>query len=675
MASIDTFIDNVVITPDTSDLKDPVDTSTEGLGNITLSGEQTLNGVATSGSRVIVVEQTNGEDNGPYLTSAGAWTRSARADSDAKVTSGLRLIVTDSGSTKFLTEYVLTTSDPIILGTTVLTFSALPVLGTHAIGGSDHTASTLAALNSKISDATVVDTGDARFSDARVPLSHALGGSEHSASTLAALNALVSDATLIDTADARLSDARTPTAHTHDGDTLQLDGVNSDGGTFSFTTTGAVTFNQVVTVGDGSLLATSAAPTTDAMIANKKYVDDNVAGAGSSITDADADTGIQAEANADEDIIRILRGTNDKLNIGCPFTDVGINALIDSLGAEGGLGILPEGSYVMSGNVTVDQSNTVLQGTGAGSIMDSFALSGTIIHIDLTGGQDKCEVSHLAFLGNDGAGDSEVFISASASDDLKIFNNFFTDSDNEDVRVNNSNRYKIAFNTSKNPDGTSFIFPLSSGLFLGNTTSDALTGGSWTSGSNIIALNFEIGNSTGFILNGDDSIVIGNLGNSQGVGFNSTNLSNSVIVSNTQRSPSGNAYQFTGSDHLTFVGNSATLAGGIGVQFTGGGNNIAIGSNMVTLAGNTFDDFVLDGFNNCTLIGNIGAGAAARAERGLRLNNSDSNVIIGQMFTAHDTAGMLISGDSDNNIIMFNHLDGESVARIVNTSSGVNNII
>jgi len=34
--------------------------------------------------------------------------------------------------------------------------------------------------------------------------------------------------------------------HTHDGDTLQLDAVNSDGGAFSFNTTGAVTFNQDV---------------------------------------------------------------------------------------------------------------------------------------------------------------------------------------------------------------------------------------------------------------------------------------------------------------------------------------------------------------------------------------------------------------------------------------------
>ncbi|KKK62876.1 hypothetical protein LCGC14_2999950, partial [marine sediment metagenome] len=37
-------------------------------------------------------------------------------------------------------------------------------------------------------------------------------------------------------------------AHTHDGDTLQLDGINSNGGAFGFNTTGVVTFNQGINV-------------------------------------------------------------------------------------------------------------------------------------------------------------------------------------------------------------------------------------------------------------------------------------------------------------------------------------------------------------------------------------------------------------------------------------------
>ena len=46
-----------------------------------------------------------------------------------------------------------------------------------------------------------------------VPSLHAFAGAEHSPSTLAAINGKVSDATLIDTLDSRLSDARTPLSH------------------------------------------------------------------------------------------------------------------------------------------------------------------------------------------------------------------------------------------------------------------------------------------------------------------------------------------------------------------------------------------------------------------------------------------------------------------------------
>ena len=93
----------------------------------------------------------------------------------------------------------------------------------HGMGSDRHTPGTLAALNGKVSDATLIDTGDARLSDARTPTAHGLGGAEHAAGTLAELNAKVSDDTLIGTGDARLSDARTPTAHSHDVDVEMIE--------------------------------------------------------------------------------------------------------------------------------------------------------------------------------------------------------------------------------------------------------------------------------------------------------------------------------------------------------------------------------------------------------------------------------------------------------------------
>lgn len=102
------------------DIKAGVDTTTFGVGNITLSGEQTLNGLLTSASRVLVVEQTLSEDNGIYDTAVGAWTRTPDADGTPsnEVSNGNTLHVLNSGSTDFKSKYILVTSDPITVGTT-----------------------------------------------------------------------------------------------------------------------------------------------------------------------------------------------------------------------------------------------------------------------------------------------------------------------------------------------------------------------------------------------------------------------------------------------------------------------------------------------------------------------------------------------------------------------------
>jgi len=62
----------------------------------------------------------------------------------------------------------------------------------HALGGENHTADTLANLNTKVSDATLIDTADSRLSDARTPTSHATshvtGGADIVANAIAAGN-------------------------------------------------------------------------------------------------------------------------------------------------------------------------------------------------------------------------------------------------------------------------------------------------------------------------------------------------------------------------------------------------------------------------------------------------------------------------------------------------------
>ena len=93
--------------------------------NITLSGTQTIDGVSVLASeRVLVKNQSTGSQNGIYVCDASTWSRAVDADASAEVTSGMSVTVTE-GSTNGNKTFVLTTDDPITLGSTSLTFSQL----------------------------------------------------------------------------------------------------------------------------------------------------------------------------------------------------------------------------------------------------------------------------------------------------------------------------------------------------------------------------------------------------------------------------------------------------------------------------------------------------------------------------------------------------------------------
>ena len=84
--------------------------------NIALTGLQTVDGIALSaGARVLVKNQTLARDNGIYEVAAGAWSRSADADTDAKVTPGL-LVLVEKGSVNSDSAWQLVTDGPLTLG-------------------------------------------------------------------------------------------------------------------------------------------------------------------------------------------------------------------------------------------------------------------------------------------------------------------------------------------------------------------------------------------------------------------------------------------------------------------------------------------------------------------------------------------------------------------------------
>ncbi len=109
------------------------------LADITLSGLQTIDDVSLSaGDRVLVKEQTAGEDNGIYDVAAGAWIRAMDADTDAKVMAGMVVPISE-GTVNKNTLWMLTTNNPITLGTTALVFA-------HAADGSASTVDNILAV-------------------------------------------------------------------------------------------------------------------------------------------------------------------------------------------------------------------------------------------------------------------------------------------------------------------------------------------------------------------------------------------------------------------------------------------------------------------------------------------------------------------------------------------------
>lgn len=89
-------------------------------GNITLTGTQTIDGVAViAGDRVLVRAQTLGENNGIYIVAAGAWSRSADADSAAELRAAV--VTVEKGTINSDKRFALST-DAITLGTTPQTW-------------------------------------------------------------------------------------------------------------------------------------------------------------------------------------------------------------------------------------------------------------------------------------------------------------------------------------------------------------------------------------------------------------------------------------------------------------------------------------------------------------------------------------------------------------------------
>lgn len=89
--------------------------------SITLSGEQTIDGILTSASRILVKNQTATEDNGIYVTAAGAWARAGDANAVGELILG-RGVHVQSGTVSGGKVFKISSS-VISLGVSPVTFT------------------------------------------------------------------------------------------------------------------------------------------------------------------------------------------------------------------------------------------------------------------------------------------------------------------------------------------------------------------------------------------------------------------------------------------------------------------------------------------------------------------------------------------------------------------------
>jgi hypothetical protein len=101
--------------------------------NITLSGVQTIDGIAVVATdRVLVKNQTAPADNGLYLCAAGAWTRTTDMNTWAQVPNAY--VFVETGTTQADTGWVCTSNAGGTLGTTAITWTQFSGAGNFTAG-------------------------------------------------------------------------------------------------------------------------------------------------------------------------------------------------------------------------------------------------------------------------------------------------------------------------------------------------------------------------------------------------------------------------------------------------------------------------------------------------------------------------------------------------------------
>ncbi len=128
--------------------------STANIGS--LSGEQTIDGVLTSSSRILVKNQSAPAANGIYVTAAGAWSRATDSDTAAELKVGYYYFVS-LGTTQGATGWTIQTA-PTTLGVDPVVFGQFSASTTYTAGTGLTLVGNLFSINPSQTGLTIVSS-------------------------------------------------------------------------------------------------------------------------------------------------------------------------------------------------------------------------------------------------------------------------------------------------------------------------------------------------------------------------------------------------------------------------------------------------------------------------------------------------------------------------------------
>lgn len=163
------LVDSTTLQATSASIKIPA--ALASTANLTLSGEQTIDGTLTSSTRLLVKDQTAASQNGIYDTGGSAWTRATDLSSDSDIVQGTLVSVT-SGTINGDTMWRISSANPIVVGTDDIDFEAAQFVA--AMGAFTWKFDTSTSM-------TDPGSGDVRFNNATVASVTALAISANTA--------------------------------------------------------------------------------------------------------------------------------------------------------------------------------------------------------------------------------------------------------------------------------------------------------------------------------------------------------------------------------------------------------------------------------------------------------------------------------------------------------------